>query len=172
MPRRNSRANRKNNRKNKNLPAPVSKPAQAINSRPQIPGLANANLSLTHTTETRFHSSLPPPEYLLAYDEIAPGSARAIIEAGVNQSNHRMALENLAIPMQLRRADRGVNFAFTLGLVGIASGVVIALWGGSQAAAISGSILSGTTLVGLATVFIYGTNSQRKERTEKSQENP
>lgn len=165
-----SRSQRRKNRKSKQPPAPIKNSAQAVSAKQ--PNTQITSVSVSHTSEERFYSPLPPPAYLRQYDEMAPGSARMIIEAGARQTNHRIELENTVIPAQVRRANYGLLCAFLLGLLGIGGGIAIALIVPTQAGTITGGVLSGTTLVGLATVFIYGTNSQRNERVEKAKDNP
>lgn len=154
-------------KQNKSLPVPATKPVIDIETeRPssQMMGMA-------------FHSEyfkgpLPPPEYLRQYDEISPGAAKNMIDAGIRQTDHRISIETKVVDAQIGRADKGLWCGLTIGVLGVGGGICIAIFVDTAAATIAGSALSAATLVGLVSVFVYGTNSTKKERVQKSKDNP
>jgi uncharacterized membrane protein len=112
-----------------------------------------------------YHSGpLPAPRTLKGYDEIVPGSAKKIIDNFDAQGKHRREMERFAL-----RWDTVRSFA------GLACGLIVTilvLWicyemvrrDQAEAAA----LLAAADLAALAGVFVYGTRSLRKERTEKA----
>lgn len=90
------------------------------------------------------------------------------MDSFVKQTNHRIELENKVVESDISIAKRGQVFAFVIAAVTIGFGFVLILKdkNGAGIAAIV------TALAALLGVFIYGKNSQRKERIEKSRLNP
>jgi len=113
--------------------------------------------------EQRFSGPLPHPSILKGYEEILPGSADRILTMAENQSKHRQKLESKVVSSNSRDSLLGVIFAFVLGVIGLIGGVYAAISG----AEILGTIVSAGSIATLAGVFVYGTNSDRKERQSK-----
>ena len=111
---------------------------------------------------------LPPPNALQQYEEIVPGAAARILDMAERQSNHRIQLEKTVIVGDSRRSNMGLIFAFLLSAAIIGVGAYLIMndhdWAGAS--------LIGLDLVGLATVFVYGTRSRRAERERKSKVMP
>lgn len=59
----------------------------------------------------------------------------------------------------------GVWFGFILGAIGLIGGIVAAILGSE----VVGSVISTASLGALVGVFVYGTNSERKERKDKDE---
>ena len=110
---------------------------------------------------------IPDAEQLAKYDTVLPGAADRIISMAERQSVHRQAIEKIVVMSNARNSTLGVVAAFILGVLTIVGGVFLA-YNGSE---LTGTILGSTGLVGLATVFIYGTRSSRRERMEKRKNN-
>jgi uncharacterized membrane protein len=115
----------------------------------------------------RFVGPLPPPEILAHYNEIVPGSAERILVMAEKQSQHRQTLEAKVITSDITKSKMGLWFAFILGLVSLGGGVFLIYIGRT----IAGSIFSGVYLVGVMSVFIYGSQQRRKERQVRSESN-
>lgn len=101
---------------------------------------------------------LPAPETLREYDRICPGAADRIIKLAESEAAHRRDLEKSYMKLQAedlkanrRQLRRGQYAGLAVALVGIAGGV----WAMTHGAQISGSILSGSTLVALVGAFLY-----------------
>ena len=141
----------------------------AATNNPQPDGREHGNSSQQVTTfqsRTEFFAGpLPPPEILARYDVVVPGSAERIINLFVQQANHRMSLETVVIQGDSRRADWGVvaGFALTVMILAISLYLITRgyVWPGISFASLD--------LVGLIGVFIYGTNSRRRERQNKAE---
>ncbi len=81
------------------------------------------------------------------------------------QSNHRMHMEKTVIGGDSRRSYLGLAAAFFLSAMIIVGGVYLIVNGHDWA----GGLLIGLDLVGLAGVFVYGTNARRAERDRKAE---
>ena len=129
----------------------------------------SASLAVAQTQLSATYSSGPIPdaEQLAKYDSVCQGAAHRIIAMAENQSEHRQAIEKTVVKTNARNSTLGVIAAFILGVLTIVGGVFLA-YNGRE---LSGAVLGGTGLVGLATVFIYGTRSSRRERTGKYENN-
>ena len=115
-------------------------------------------------TRTEIHSGLlPHPEILSKYNEIIPNGANRIMEMAEKQQEHRIELEKMAIRLQLRQSARGQIYGFIISLFGLMISLVCILLGHELA----GSILGGTGLLGLVSVFVLGKAKQRKSIEEK-----
>lgn len=111
---------------------------------------------------------LPPPEELEQYERLYPGTARILMETYEKQVNHRIDIETKVIESGIKNSRRGQIMAFILGLIAITGGIVlIAL--GKSAQGIAAVI---TALAALTGVYIGGNISKKKERIEKSRQNP
>lgn len=115
--------------------------------------------------QTQFSGPLPPPSILREYNEVDPTFAERIMTMTEKQSDHRRSLEQLAITSEIRRSWAGLCCGFLIALAGLAVSAYLGSIGQSAAA----SIIGGSTLVGLAGVFVYGTISRKQERQQKAE---
>jgi len=81
------------------------------------------------------------------------------------QSQHRQALEKQALHAELARANRGLIWGGIVALATLGVSGVIAVAGHT----LTSAILAGGDLVALVGVFIYGTQTRKQERIEKTQ---
>ncbi|HTN00612.1 MAG TPA: DUF2335 domain-containing protein [Planctomycetaceae bacterium] len=109
-----------------------------------------------------YQGPIPPAHMLEEYEAVVPGSAKQIIEIFVEQARHRMRMEAGVTEGATKRAWSG----FSLGVIGLLSGGILVALNHDTA----GSLLAGGSLVSLVGVFIFGTNSQRRERLEKQKQ--
>lgn len=107
---------------------------------------------------------IPPPAMLKQFEEIRPEEAGRILRLAEDQARHRMELEKKVVETDIRRSWAGLA-AGTL-----VSGMMITFgyWAIMAGHAAAGGTLATAAVVGLASVFVYGTNSQRRERIEKA----
>jgi len=110
-----------------------------------------------------FSGPLPPPTILKEYNSVLPGAAERIIAMAEEQGKHRRELEKKALSTDSCNSLLGIIFAFALGLSTIGCGTYCIV----QGQQISGTIIGGVGLVGLVSVFIYGTRHRSKERKDK-----
>ena len=109
------------------------------------------------------HGPIPPSGELERYNNILPGAADRIIAMAEQQATHRQAIEAIAVKTNARNSTLGVISASVLGIVTIAGGVFLGYSGHEW----PGAVLGSAGLIGLASVFIYGTRSSKQERLEK-----
>ena len=115
-------------------------------------------------TMSAYIGPIPDAAQLEKYDLICPGAADRIITMAENQSRHRQKMENMVIASNVRNSTLGVIFAFILGLATITGGVFLAYNGQGW----PGALLGSAGLIGLVSVFIYGTRSSKEERAQKN----
>ena len=116
-------------------------------------------LVVKRSSTSTFRGPVPPPSLLKEYDQVIPDGAERILKMAENQSEHRIALEKLAISEQLSQSRRGQHYGFILGLVGLILASILAIMGHDTVAGIFGT----TTIIGLVTVFVIGRKKQREE---------
>ncbi len=109
---------------------------------------------------------IPPPSALQGYENIIPGSANRILEMAEKQTEHRIELEKIVIQGDTTRSYVGLIAGFILSAMVIVGGIYLISTGHDWA----GGVLVGLDLVGLASVFVYGSRSRRAEREQKSSE--
>lgn len=123
------------------------------------------SLTLSHTqTISTYSGPTPPVELLHGYENLVPGSAKQILDQFVKQSDHRMGLEKKVVSSDIVRSWAGLASGLIVALAFVACGTWLAFQGHDGA----GVTIATTSIVGLVGVFVYGTVSQRKERTEKA----
>ncbi len=82
------------------------------------------------------------------------------------QSDHRQEMERLALTSNVKRSQQGLWAGFAIGVVGIAASAVVTCLGFPWVGATIGVADIGA-LVG---VFVYGSQGQRQERSEKDKQ--
>jgi uncharacterized membrane protein len=114
---------------------------------------------------TSWQGPLPPAEELQRFEQIAPGSARLIIEQWIKQSDHRMEIESVAVRGAVAQARLGAVLGFLAALAGVGvSGYAVHEGYGIEALA---TII--LELGGLAGVFVWNSRNQRDERARKAE---
>jgi uncharacterized membrane protein len=113
----------------------------------------------------QFSGPLPQPSDLEYYERIIPGAAERIISLAEKQSEHRQYLEKSVILSDIKNSRTGLWCALIIAISGIGSSVFCAAIGQPWAAA----ALSGTSLAGIVTAFIYGSKVRRDERARKQE---
>ena len=98
-------------------------------------------------------------------NDIVEHGADRVLSMFERQAAHRQSLEQTAIKGDTVRANMGLAAGFIVAM--------FALWisydlvkSGHQ---ISGSVIGTASLVSLVSVFVYGSQSRRKERSERDQ---
>jgi uncharacterized membrane protein len=111
-----------------------------------------------------YSGPIPPPEVLRQLEKIVPGSAKQIVENSLSQTRHRQSLEMMTIKAGILHERIGVIVGGTVVLTAIIMGGLAAIAGNPVGAA----FVAVGPLVGVATIFVYGTDSRRKERESKA----
>ncbi len=115
-------------------------------------------------TEFRTHSGpLPPSDELLRYNEATPDAADRIITLAEKQQNHRIEMETHVIRCQQVQSARGQVIGGLLSSFLIGSGTWLAVTGHDAVA----GVVFGTTVIGLAALFVIGKVVQRNDLNRK-----
>jgi uncharacterized membrane protein len=83
------------------------------------------------------------------------------------QLNHRIKIENFAIPAQVKQSGRGQLFGLVIGIAGIISTLILGLCGHDGLAGVIGTASIGS----LAIVFITGKRNQKRDLNKKNRKN-
>ena len=102
----------------------------------------------------------PPPSVIEKYEDMVPGAADRILKMTENQTAHRIEIEKIVIRGDSTRSYLGLIFGFILSMAVISGGIYLVANGHDWA----GGVLIGLDLIGLASVFVYGSRSRRAER--------
>lgn len=111
---------------------------------------------------------LVPPTMLERYEIILPGFSARWLSMAERQEAHRQSLERHTIIGDGRRAWAGIIVAAIICLATISAAVIVALARHDPGAAVLSGFFGTAGLLGLASVFVYGTRSRRQERVEKA----
>lgn len=127
------------------------------------PQLPQNNKPVAAFIKEQYSGPLPHPEIMRQYDSIVPGLANRIIHQFEEQSKHRRELEQKVIKSDLVMARLGLIFGFIIGMASVIGGIITALLGKELA----GGFIGSSGLIGLVSVFIYGTKSKRKHLDQR-----
>lgn len=109
-----------------------------------------------------FSGPVPPPHILGEYDQIQKGLAERIVVMAEKEQAHRHEIEEKALQASIGAEKRGQKYAYVLSLL-ILLGSIGLIYAGEN---IAGSLLAGSTLVGLAYVFITGRKQEDNGNAE------
>lgn len=152
-----------------------NKPAKSSSQRSALTSPQNnEDQASVHVQQSmRFISGpMPSADELARYEDVLPGSAERFLQIHENQINlvetqavHRQSLEKKVIWGDSARATAGMVIAALICFSGIALAYTLGIHGHDY---LAGVILA-VDLVGLTSVFIYGTNSRKAERKDRLQ---
>lgn len=134
----------------------------------ESPEAAAAEIVRREFTATFWAGPLPHPDLLRTYDEIVPGSAKQLIDTFDRQAHHRMELEKAVILGDVSRSNRGLWMAGSGVIAVLVVAAVVILTGHDTA----GIVIASVDIGSIVAVFIYGTESRRRERNEKARAVP
>jgi len=115
--------------------------------------------SQLHSISQVWQGPLPPPSALKGYEEVLPGAANRIIKMAERQVAHRQKLEKEQLEKVYQVQSRGQHYALII-VGGVTFGGMFLISYGFE---ISGLLVYGTTLIGLAYVFITGRKPKLKK---------
>lgn len=107
---------------------------------------------VTAVFHSEFRGPLPPPHLLKEYNDITPGLADRIIGMAESNQAHAQEINKTALDGAIKRDSRGQIFGFLIGLAGLAAATTCAYFDQAWPA----TIIGGTTLVALVSVFLIG----------------
>lgn len=153
--------------RNNNLPSRQN--SNALDTGDKVTRLDNnvplAQRQLQMSVHKEYKGPLPPPEQLQEFDNVVPGAANRIMTLMEEQARHRMHLEKTVIEGDNRRANWGVVIGAAVAVLGLVLSFIMVMSGFG----IYGTIIGVLDLATLVGVFVYGTNSRRKERENKAE---
>ena len=117
-------------------------------------------------SEQSFSGPIPPPSMLGEYDAVHDGLANRIVAMAESEQAHRQSLESNSVSAAIKTEGRGQNYALLISVL-IISGALYLIDSGKE---VSGSILAGGTLTGLAYMFITGRKKEEEEKSSKPEE--
>lgn len=106
-----------------------------------------------------FSGPMPPPSILEGYERIVPGAAERILAMAESDMQHQQQYDNALLKASVNQIRRGQILGFLIGLATISASVYFATIGYP----ILAGILSGSTLLGLVSVFAIGRIVESKE---------
>jgi uncharacterized membrane protein len=112
-----------------------------------------------------FSGPIPPPEVLEKYNQALPGAAERILSMAEQQSHHRQSIETKVIDSNIFVQKLGPFLGFIVAMTAVVGGIVLILKGKDGYGL--ASIIA--PLAGLAGVFLYGKQQQRKDLDDKAQ---
>lgn len=101
-----------------------------------------------------YQGDLPHPDILEGYFKLYPDAPKKIIENGIAETEHRRMMEKKYLNSQIFAHNLGQYLGFAIALVIIIGGIYLII----NNHAITGSILSGTSAIGVIGMF---TNSSK-----------
>lgn len=123
--------------------------------------------SLAYIKQEIFSGPIPHPDILRQYENILPGSADRILKMAENQQAHRINLESLAVPSQLKSNRRGQTFGAIICFAILIVSVVFAYFGMKTYAGILATII----LFSVVALFINGKIAINRDLKEKDNKN-
>lgn len=112
----------------------------------------------------QYSGPIPPPAMLDQYDRIHPGLAEELVKFAKDEQLHRQGLETMAVSGEISKDKRGQNYALIICLAVLAVGTVAII----TDAPVVGGLLSGSTLTGLAYIFITGRKQKNSSQQDQS----
>lgn len=109
-------------------------------------------IKVVKAVSQEFSGPIPPPQVLAGYDNVQAGFANRIVAMAEKEQAHRHFIEDKALSSSISIQKRGQIFALILSLL-ILIGSMFLIYNGRE---ISGSVLAGSVLIGLAYTFING----------------
>lgn len=106
-----------------------------------------------------YQGDLPHPDILKGYQDLDSDAAKKIIDNGIAESQHRREMEDKYLSGNIASHKLGQLFGFIIALVVIIGGIYLI----ATDKQIAGSILTGTTALGLIGLFTGNSRNKNKE---------
>ncbi len=134
------------------------------NLRQQKPEQQPQNELLVHGRQEQyiFQGPLPSPRTLEQYNQIVPDAGERILQMAEKDAAFQHEITHKAIDTEAKERKRGQIFGMCIGLAALAVTGLALVLGYSGAA----SIIGGTTVLGLVTVFVTGQKMGSGEKIE------
>ncbi|MDQ7785770.1 MAG: DUF2335 domain-containing protein [Desulfomonilaceae bacterium] len=106
-----------------------------------------------------FSGPLPPPAVLEKYNQAVENGAERVFKQFEITSEHTRQMDWYLVRAGVRESVLGQIFGFAIGLAAMTA----SCYAISQGAETAASVIGGTTVIGLVTVFVLGRKSSRKD---------
>ena len=106
-----------------------------------------------------YQGDLPHPDILKGYQDLDSDAAKKIIDNGIAESQHRREMEDKYLSGNIASHKLGQLFGFIIALVVIIGGIYLI----ATDKQIAGSILTGTTALGVIGLFTGNSQNKNKE---------
>lgn len=136
-----------------------------IFSDPKFKGVSQENrkelvqLIMSMSVSKTHSGPLPDVETLEGYDRIIPNGGERLMQQVEKQSEHRRKLESSVVKWNNIQSFMGQLFGLIVAMGFLYVTYLLAMGGHDTVA----SILGGTTIVGLVSVFVYGKKKQSED---------
>lgn len=110
-----------------------------------------------------YQGDMPHPDILKGYNKLYPKAAEMIIQNGIRESEHRRKMEEKYLTGNIHSHQLGQILGFIVALVIVAGGVFLIY----KDHPITGSILSGTTAIGVIGLFTGNSNKDSNNKDSK-----
>ena len=144
----------------------MAKPSKPNREMSRLLSVVQQQLPVIQSISTLHSGPLPDPATLAGYNNVTPGLAERIVRMAETEAAHRREIEVAIIHIESdehqhrRRIEgRGQLCALAVAMAALIGGVVCII----ADHAISGSLLTGGTVVSLVSLFIYGQKRQKKQ---------
>ncbi|MBI3249239.1 MAG: DUF2335 domain-containing protein [Deltaproteobacteria bacterium] len=135
----------------------MSKPTTS--KSPNFPARREGHTAIAEIKQSSFSSPIPPPAILEEYDRVIPGAAERILKMAEADVQYQRDITFAALNSEVAEKKRGQVLGFLIGnLALVVTGAALYLGYPDVA-----SILGGTTLVGLVSVFAIGRFLERPQ---------
>jgi hypothetical protein len=118
----------------------------------------NADKTAIALEHAHFSGPIPPPAILEKYNQLIPGAAERILVMAEKDAAHVQEMNKLIIEVSSKESKRGQLFGLFVALAAMSMTALALLLGHETAA----SIIGGSTVVGLVSVFVTGHSQQTK----------
>lgn len=110
-----------------------------------------------------YQGDMPHPDILKGYNQLYPKAAEMIIQNGIKESEHRRKMEEKYLTGNIHSHQLGQVLGFIVALAIVAGGVFLIY----KNHPITGSMLSGTTAIGVIGLFTGNSNKDSNSKDRK-----
>jgi len=141
------------------VPPEEDQPQTADDSSNSFESGKPRNLATITAASMEYSGPVPHPAILKGYEEIVPGSAKQIMDQAKRQTDHRIDLEKRLVASGIWRSYLGLSLGALIALTCTLGGCILVYLDHDTA----GATIATASVIGLASVFVYGSRLQVKE---------
>jgi uncharacterized membrane protein len=126
--------------------------------------LQSAHAAVFKAELEQYCGPIPPPSMLKQYGEIDSSFPNRIMIMAEGQATHRQNLETIVIKSDISRSKMGLFAGVFVVILAFGTSIFF-IYHGFQ---VWGGIVGGSSIIGLVSIFVYGSQSRRTERIKKA----